>query len=55
MGVVEGQGFRDFQMTFMPLVPGVHPIVGVDVDEKISGMSVPVDGLALINVLAPGA
>jgi hypothetical protein len=53
-GVLEGLSFFDFTMDFFPIAPGIHPISGLFVSEKISGMNIELNNLAFIRV-TPGA
>ena len=55
IGVLEGQSHYDFAMEFFPIATGIHPILGIQVSEKISGMTADLDNLAIIRVLAPVA
>jgi hypothetical protein len=50
IGVLDGQSSLDFELEFFPLLTGLHPISGLMISEKISGLTLDLDQLAMIQV-----
>lgn len=55
LGVLDGQTHCDFDMEFLPILTGLHPLSGLIISEKISGALVDLDNLAMIKILPPVA